>query len=31
MYISHNEYAVVIIMSIADAPDEIAKEFVEGY
>lgn len=31
MYITHNEYAVVIIMSIADAPDEIIKEFVEGY
>jgi hypothetical protein len=31
MYIIHNEYAVVIIMSIADAPEEITKEFVEGY
>ena len=31
MYITHNEYAVVIITSIADAPEEITKEFVEGY
>ena len=31
MYIIHNEYAVVIVMSIADAPEEITKEFVEGY
>ena len=31
MYILHNEYAVVIVMSIADAPVEITQEFVEGY
>ena len=31
MYITNNEYAVVIVMSIADAPKEITKEFVEGY
>lgn len=31
MYITNNEYAVVIVMSIADAPEEISKEFVEGY
>ena len=31
MYITGNEYAVVIVMSIADTPEEITKEFVEGY
>ena len=31
MYITNNEYAVVIVMSIADAPEEITQEFVEGY
>jgi hypothetical protein len=32
MYVTtHNEYAVVIVMSIVDAPIEITKEFVEGY
>ena len=31
MYVLHNEYAVVIVMSITDAPVEITKEFVEGY
>ena len=31
MYILSNEYAVVIVMSIADAPQEISKNFEEGY
>ena len=26
VYLTHNEYAVVIVMSLADAPEEIKKE-----
>ena len=31
MYILSNEYAVVIVMSIADAPKEITEAFEDGY
>lgn len=31
MYLLNNEYAVVIVMSIADAPEEITEAFEEGY
>lgn len=31
MYLLNNEYAVVIVMSIADAPEEITDAFEEGY
>ena len=31
MYILHNEFAVVIVMSMADAPAEITDHFEEGY
>ena len=31
MYLLTNEYAVVIVMSIADAPKEITEAFEEGY
>ena len=31
MYILHNEYAVVIVMAIADAPVEISHAFEEEY
>ena len=31
MYIISNEYAVTIVMSIADAPKEITEEFEYGY
>jgi len=31
MYILHNEYALVIVMSISEVPSEISKAFEEGY
>lgn len=31
MYLLNNEYAVVIVMSIADAPAEITDTFEKGY
>ncbi len=31
MYLLNNEYAVVIVMSIDDAPEEITEAFEEGY
>ena len=31
MYLLNNEYAVVIVMSISDAPEEITEAFEEGY
>lgn len=31
MYILHNEYVVVIVMSIADAPAEFVEAFEEGH
>lgn len=31
LYLLHNEFAVVIVMSIADAPKEITDNFEEGY
>ncbi len=31
LYLLNNEYAVVIVMSISDAPKEIADNFEEGY
>ena len=30
-YLLNNDFSVVIIMSIADAPDEIKEAFEEGY
>jgi hypothetical protein len=31
LYLLNNEFAVVLVMSIADAPKEITDEFEEGY
>lgn len=31
LYLLNNDYAVVIVMSIADAPKEITDNFEEGY